>query len=88
MNIARIAECQVRKNPNWEMMKEGEEFVNVVLETDQGGRIFVDIACADKGSIKIHITPIPEGKVKTHDKTIEISATDGATIQDSLKQHD
>lgn len=88
MNIARIAECHIRKNPNWQMMNEGEQFANVVLETDQGSRIFVDIAYTDKGSIKIHLTPISDGRIKTYDRTIEISAIDGATMQDSLRQHD
>lgn len=56
MNIARIAECQVRKNQNQEMMKEGEEFVNAVFENDHGGLIFVDIAYIDKVALPLSQT--------------------------------
>lgn len=88
MQIVKIENCQVRENPNFEKMKEGREFVNVIFQTEGGSHIYVDLVYTTKGTMKIHILPIRHGNNKTYDKTIEIKLSDGKTVSSKLKVHD
>lgn len=91
MKIVKIENCQIRENPNWEIMNEGKQYVNLVFQTDQGNQIYVDLAYTREGTLKIDlilmpVLLIPDGIVKTYYKKIEISVHDGSILKD-LKIH-
>ncbi len=88
MQIVKIGDCQIRKNPNFEKMNEGREYVSVVFKTDEDNRILVDLVYTMNGTIKIHVLPLLRESTKTFDKTIEIKLDDGTTVLDDLRPLD
>lgn len=87
MKIVSIKECQIRQNPNYENMKEGKNFVNVILQTDHGNPYYIDIVYTQAGTIKLELFPIPHGNIKSYNKTIEVRIEDGSTILDRILEH-
>jgi ferredoxin-fold anticodon binding domain-containing protein len=87
MQIVKIGDCQVRKNPNFEKMNEGKEYVSVVFKTDEDNRILVDLVYTMDGMLRIHVLPILSNNEKSYDKIIEIKLSDGKTILDKLSVH-
>lgn len=96
MKITKIESCQIMENKNHPSFYKsrgisppeikidtgGKDFVNIVFETDEGNRVYVDLTYRKNGNLGIDIVLTPQPTGKTYSKYIEIETESGKTIVD------